>query len=265
MDIREVVRSGILIYLHHIFDLREEARCSRTMTLTLTLIGENGEEERPERRSTNLVCNLCLSETIPALNMRVKAFIFHFSRFIELALTAVPFLMEPCPCCVRKPWLFGWEYHKILTDARKHGCILVIRRSRNLHRIYCKNIFISYLDDKSSSGLWIISRDLQSESCRSQCEILPQGTWLRAHQIIGPPLIRLPSVPHNNPPHLLIKTFVPSRLVLDTQIKAEKTCQGGGGRLQTAEMRLVSKEFRTSRTSLRLNHVLFTETHFATG
>lgn len=39
---------------------------------------------------------------------------------------------------------------------------------------------------------------------------------------MGPPLIWLPSVPHNNPPHLLIKIFIHSRLVLDTQIKAEK-------------------------------------------
>lgn len=72
---------------------------------------------------------------------------------------------------------------------------------------------------------------------------------------MGPPLIWLPSVPHNNPPHLLIKIFIHSRLVLDTQIKAEKkkTRQGGNRRLQTAEMRLASKEFE--KGTLRLNYL----------
>lgn len=80
---------------------------------------------------------------------------------------------------------------------------------------------------------------------------------------MGPPLIWLPSVPHNNPPHQLIKTFIHSHLVLDTQIKDGGTCQGGDGRLQMVETRLASKEF--VKGTLRENHVLFTWTRFATG
>lgn len=98
-----------------------------------------------------VVRNPCLSETIPALNMRVKAFILHLSRFIELALTAVPFLMEPCPCCARKTWSFesqdayyNWADWPTRTNTAEFG---MARKTRNA-RIRYKNICVQYLDDK---------------------------------------------------------------------------------------------------------------------
>lgn len=169
-----------------------------------------------------------------------------------------------------RPDPFGWEHHRmlIITELNAGDPFVFpwhMKAGICTFTLFCFGL--SWISNLSNCEL-LVRTCVRSELSWSSCEILKQGTWLRAHQLMGPPpLIRLPSVPHNNPPCLLIKTFIHSRLVLDTQIKdVEKNMPRRGWGIADGWNEACFKRIKKKKKEhLRVKYVLFTWTHHATA